>query len=85
VTSNLILLGVGILLGLTVRPALGVRHDVVFLARLAAAALRHARGGKHARALSTPHLIWRSGQHVRYAPDQPAIAAPTVLKELTAA
>lgn len=82
-TSNLVLLGIGILLGLTVRPALSIRGDVVFLARLAAAALRHSRGGRHTRALSAPRLIWRSGQHVRYAPDQPAIAAPTRL-ELTA-
>lgn len=80
--SNAILLGIGILLGLTVRPALSVRGDVVFLARLAAAALRHSRGGRHTRALSAPRFIWRSGQHVRYGPDQPAIAAPTRL-ELT--
>lgn len=82
--SDLVLFGIGILLGLTVRPALSIRGDVVFLARLAVAALRHSRGGRHTRALSVPRLIWRSGQHVRYAPEQPAIAAPTAQKALTA-
>jgi hypothetical protein len=82
VTSNLALLGIGILLGLTIRPALSIRGDVVFLARLAAATLRYSRGGRHTRALSVPRLIWRSGQHVRYAPDQPAITAPTSLELL---
>lgn len=75
--SNLTLLGIGILLGLAVRPVLSARGDVVFLARLAAAALRHSRGGRHTRALSAPRLIWRSGQHVRYTDEQPAITAPT--------
>lgn len=78
--SNLILFGIGILLGLTIRPALSLRGDVVFLARLAAAALRHSRGGRHTRALSAPRLIWRSGQHVRFAPEQPAITTPTRLE-----
>lgn len=73
---------VGILLGLTARPILSLRGDVVFLAHLAAAALRHSRGGRHTRALSAPRLIWRSGQHVRYADEQPAITAPSRL-ELT--
>lgn len=82
--SDLVLFGIGILLGLAVRPALGVRGDVVFLARLAAATLRFSRGGRHARALSAPRLIWRSGQHVRYADEQPAIPAPTAQKALTA-
>ncbi len=82
--SNLILFGIGILLGLTVRPVLSIRGDVAFLARLAAAALRYSRGGRHTRALSAPRLIWRSGQHVRYGPEQPAIAAPTAQKALTA-
>ncbi len=78
--NNLVLFGIGILLGLAIRPVLGIRGDVVFLARLAAAALRYSRGGRHTRALSVPRLIWRSGQHVRYAPDQPAVTAPTRLE-----
>jgi hypothetical protein len=82
VISNLVLFGIGILLGLAIRPALSVRGDVVFLARLAAAALRYSRGGRHTRALSAPRLIWRSGQHVRYGPEQPAIATPTSLELL---
>ncbi len=81
--ADLVLLGIGILLGLTIRPVLSARGDVVFLAHLAAAALRYSRGGRHTRALSVPRLIWRSGQHVRYGPEQPAITAPTRL-ELTA-
>ena len=82
--NDLMLVGIGILLGLAIKPVISIRGDVVFLARLAAAALRYSRGGRHTRALSAPRLIWRSGQHVRYADEQPAITAPTAQKALTA-
>jgi hypothetical protein len=72
------------LTGYLARLAQNHQGDIRFLAAVADAAIRHHRGGRHTRAWSRPHLVWRAGQHVRYAPELPAITAPAPMKELTA-